>query len=498
MHEALFEYPLPKSIIMTQQNHHGAKGHHRMNALCHRQSLEQEQIGRFGRMFTRQQPLYTSPESLTRLGAVHGPMSAAAIADSTDTVPLGMVFLGQFIDHDITLDTTSSLNRVNHPETIDNFRSPALDLDCIFGEGPEDEPFLYEKRSRKLLLLTGESNQNYGQPGGLRQFDLARTAEGVAIIGDPRNDENRIVSQLQLAFIKCYNAHYQELELRYPEKSAKEVYELARQKLTWQYHWIILHEFLPQMVGEGTLQKVLSEGRKYYTPCQSSFIPVEFSAAAYRFGHSMIKNFMRLKTGGPPFELFSPEIGHGFRPVQDFKEVVDWTAFFDFDGTFQRAGQLNTKMAADLLELPPFVPAPRSLAERNLKRGQSFLLPSGETVARCMDRPEDEIKYVQDYALGLVDDFDIDMSLGIPLWYYILAEAECIGRQDLDGNKPGEGLGPTGGTIVAEVLVGLIEMDENSFLNVDRNWTPESGAATIKDLLEKSNHALYNHYNVVY
>jgi len=480
---------------MTQQNHHGVKSHHHLDAMCDRQSLQLEQSGRFGRMFTNQQPLYTPPDVLARLGAVDGPMNEISSPASTESVPLGMVFLGQFIDHDITLDTSSSLNRVNDPNSISNFRSPALDLDCIFGEGPEDEPFLYERRSRKLLLLTGETNQNHGQPEHLRQFDLARTAEGVAIIGDPRNDENRIVSQLQLAFIKCYNAYYADFEVKYPNRGAKEIYELARQKLTWQYHWVILHEFLPQMVGEATVRKVRSEGRKFYTPCSGSYIPVEFSAAAYRFGHSMIKNFMRLKTGGPPFELFSAEIGQGFRPVQDIQEVVEWAAFFDIDGTFQRAGQMDTRMAADLLQLPPFVPPPRSLAERNLKRGQSFLLPSGETVARCMGRSPEEIKFVRDFALNLVADFDgIDLDLGIPLWFYLLAEAECIGRRDLDGNKPGEGLGPVGGIIVAEVLVGLMEMDNHSFLNVDRNWMPSNGEATMNDLLQKANQALYTYY----
>lgn len=479
---------------MTHQNHHGSKRGHQDHPMCHRDSLNHEQVGRFGRMFPGQQPLYTNPLNLGKIGAAHGPMDGGHQADKTDTVPLGMVFLGQFIDHDITLDTTSQLNRVNVPESIENFRSPSLDLDCIFGEGPEDEPFLYEKKSGKLLLLTGAINKNHGQAEELQKHDLARTAEGVAIIGDPRNDENRIVSQLQLAFIKCYNAHYQQIEFDFPEKSPKEIYELARQKLTWQYHHIILNEFLPLMVGEATLQQVLAEGRKYYKPCHAPYIPVEFSGAAYRFGHSMIQNFMRLKTGGPPFELFSPEIGQGFRPVKDLQEVVDWAAFFDIDGTHQLAGKMDTKLAPDLLELPPFVPAPRSLATRNLMRGQSFLLPSGETVAKCMKRKEEEIKYVKDYAQSLVAGHGVEFSNGTPLWFYLLAEAECIGRQDLDGNKPGEGLGPVGGIIVAEVLVGLIEMDENSFMSNDRNWVPEKGAATIKDLLEKSHQALYSSY----
>lgn len=475
-----------KNNNMRHQNKHGLNGHAGQAAMCQRSSLSRSQTGRFGRLFPNQQPHFISPADLEKMGAPGGPMSGGFDHETTNDVPLGMVFLGQFIDHDITLDTTSSLSRVNRAENTENFRSPSLDLDCIFGEGPEDEPFLFEKKSGKLLLLTGATNHNHGQPGHLRPFDLARTAEGVAILGDPRNDENRIVSQLQLAFIQCYNALYLEIEAASPNLAAKEIYEEAKRELTQLYHWIVLHEFLPAMVGEATLSQVLAGGRKYYLPCHGTFIPVEFSAAAYRFGHSMVNQFMRLQPGGQPFELFSREIGEGFRAIRDEREIVDWAAFFDFDGTFQRAGKLDTKLADDLLSLPPFVPPPRSLATRNLLRGNSFLLPSGETVARCMGRPEDEIRYVQKQAADNTSAYSINLQDGTPLWYYLLAEAECIGRQDRMGSLPGEGLGPVGGIIVAEVLVGLLEMDPHCFLNTNRNWQPRAGFSTMKDLLEKA------------
>ena len=468
---------------MSKNNYHGLKRHNAMDVMCRRDTLNKERVGRFGRMFKGQQPLYTDPAVLFKLGGLDGPMDSMGVQKRTDTVPLGFVFLGQFIDHDITLDTTSKLDAVNDPASIENFRSPSLDLDCIFGEGPEDEPFLYEKNSKRLL--TGATNKNHGQLPHLWQYDLARNAEGVAMIGDPRNDENRIVSQLQLAFIKFYNACYTELEEEHPLWPPNRIYEEARREVTNHYHRIIISEFLPTFCGTKIMERVMHEGRKYYTPCHEAYIPVEFSVAAYRFGHGMVKGNMRLQPGGPVYGLFSPELGFGFSSVKSHDEVIDWKAFFDFDGSHQKAAQLGPQLATNLLNLP-FAPAPHnSLAVRNLLRGNSYQMQSGETVATCMGRPTDEIQKVKDFVEKLVNPAGISFKGGTPLWLYILSEAQAIGRQDLDGDKPGEGLGPVGGTIVAEVLMGLMELDNNSFLNTNRNWQPRNGAFTMKDLLSK-------------
>ena len=101
---------------------------------------------------------------------------------------------GQFIDHDITFDTTSSLNTINNPSGISNDRTPCLDLDSVFGGRPEDEPFLYHNTEEGMFLLTGDTNHNYNQRDELEKYDLLRNGAGTAIIGDPRNDENLIMS----------------------------------------------------------------------------------------------------------------------------------------------------------------------------------------------------------------------------------------------------------------------------------------------------------------
>ncbi len=478
---------------MSNSSHHGHVSKDPMNALCHHQSLDKERIGRFGRMFRKLPPLYFDAGELAKLGAPNGPMDGGSNPSSSDTVPLGMVFFGQFIDHDITFDPNSSFDKINHPEELENFRTPNLDLDSVFGEGPEDEPFLFVKKGIDNRLLTGETNKNNGQAEWLAANDLARTASGTAIIGDSRNDENRIISQLHLAIIRFYNFLYEKAADAMPGASASALYEVARKETSWNYQWIIVNEFLPQLAGEVVVDKILSEGRQFYTPCSRPYLPVEFSVAAYRFGHSMVPHKLKLQPSGPRLNLFSSELGFGFSPVTDESQIIDWEAFFDFgSGLHQKANNLDTKMANTLLKLPFFPasnPADQSLATRNLRRANSFLLPGGEQLAACMGRPNDEIRKVHDFVRQQTRPYGINMKRGTPLWYYLLAEAELIGRQDYDGYKAGEGLGPVGATIVAEVLIGLLELDSSSFLGNNRNWQPSlagNGTMTMKTLLESS------------
>ncbi len=471
---------------MSNQKHHGMGEKHAIDHQCHYDSYDHERIGRFGRLFRGEHgvsPLYTNPVDLIELGKKTGVMDSMGNKQVTNTVPLGMVFLGQFIDHDITLDTQSRFNLVNDPDEIENFRTPALDLDCIFGEGPEDEPFLYEDNS--LRLLTGATNKNIAQPANLEKEDLARNGQGKAIIGDPRNDENRVISQLQLLFIRFYNKVYDLVEPNHPN-DAEGAYEEARMLVTWHYQWIVLNEFLPAMIGQGLLTKILSGGRNWYAPYDRPYIPIEFSVAAYRFGHSMVPQKLRLKSGGAEHDLFSSTFGGGFSKITSADQVVDWDQFFDVNGSHQFATKLDTKMSSELLELPflpPATPAAqKSLATRNLLRGNSFLLPSGEVVADCLAVSPSDVERVVDTVHDMLNGKNINLSNGIPLWFYILAEGGELGKDGV----PGEGLGEVGGTIVGEVLTGLLELDPNSFLSRNRNWIPTLGAGnsfSMKDLI---------------
>ena len=400
--------------------------------------------GRFTRMFGDLPALYTDPAVLRDLGDNKVKENPSDSTRRSTTYPLGMVFFGQFIDHDITLDVTSELDRTNDPFAIENFRTPALDLDSVYGTDAEAFPFLYESSGSHRLIL------------GYHDIDLPRSPDGVALIGDPRNDENRAISQLHLAFLKFANAVL---------KHTGGDFEEARRLTRWHYQWIVLHEFLPLTCGEELVRDILSNGRQIYkVHGNRAFIPIEFAVAAYRYGHSQLPDFMSINDDSGRVPFFGKDLGTGFTPVTQKEQAVDWRHFFHAgkNPVPQLAQKIDTGIAGALLDLP-FIndEANKSLATRNLLRGQSFRLPSGQTVAEAMGEPPltaDEV--------GTGTEIDV----ATPLWFYILREAELRGERD--GQK-GERLGPVGGRIVAETLIALMEYDDNAFLGSDRNWLPE-------------------------
>ncbi len=456
--------------------HHGMNHLHGINTMC---TNSHDESGRFRRLFPHQPSLYTAPSELKKLGGPDGPMDGGKGRNESNSIPLATVFFGQFIDHDITFDTTSQLDKINDPNATENFRTPGLDLDNIYGSGPEASGYLYKDGAS---LITGADGTAYaGQADEHRNEDLTRSPIGTAIIGDPRNDENRIISQMQLAFIRFHNKVVDHVK---NEKGYEghELYEEARKQTTWHYQWVIVNEFLPLMVGQGLVDDILGNGRKFYTS-SDSFIPIEFSAAAYRFGHSLAPQKFKSRIGqAHDFELFGPTLGFGFSAVSRIEQIVQWEMLIDIDPSIEHENtdKLDTKMSSDLLDLPFISEGEKSLATRNLLRGQSFLLPSGENVAECMGIAPDIINQVNQF----IDEntAGINLSTGTPLWYYILAEAEAVGSLD---RGPGEGLGPVGGRIVAETLIALLENDPTSYLGTDRSWSPTLGDGdfTLGDIL---------------
>lgn len=456
--------------------HHGFPFFHDLDHLC---ELGDFVPGRFARLFNDLPPLYINPLKLHDLGAVGGPLEDKGKPNLAKDTPLGLIFFGQFIDHDITLDVSSSLSSTNDASGTENVRTPTLDLDNVYGEGPEANPFLYEGHK----LLTGADYFYAGcAQDELAKDDLPRAApSGTAIIGDPRNDEHRVISQLQLGFLRFHNEVVDELEGR--AEPPEDVFGTARRIARWHYQWIVIHDFLRTLCGDWIVDDILANGRKVYRPedvCAAEpFIPIEFATGAYRFGHSMIAQEFRVQPKGKKHELFGKVLGNGFQPLDTADAIVEWAALLDDgSGGYERAGKLDELLAKDLLDLP-FIPSPqafeRSLAVRNLLRAQSFLVPSGEQVARAMIESGAE-----EITEKMVDDVrdcaekDLGLPKATPLWIYLLVEGRVIGRMDGDKTfSKGEGLGPAGARFVAEVLLGLLELDPRSFLGAHRGWSPE-------------------------
>ena len=369
-------------------------------------------------------------------------------AGSLGSEAAGWPFLGQFVAHDITADRSALRSHVD-PSRLRNARSPQLNLECLYGDGPVGHPFLYRRDDPAKLLTSAD--------GG----DVQRNGEGTAIIGDPRNDSHVLVSQMHLAFVHAHNALVD--RVRDAGTADDEVFEAAARNLRWTYQSSILKEFLPRLIGSPLLNAILEHGRRYYRPRGEPFIPLEFADAAYRYGHSQIRHRYRVNLQEEPVPLF-PDL-MGFRPVSP-KNRVDWTLLFDADGhpPAQRAKKIDGRLVSPLIALPVALTGDSTVAEfhslavRDLQRGEGVGLPSGEAVARRVGEEPLTRQEVGTDRIGWHGD--------TPLWYYILREADvrCGGHR----------LGPVGGRIVGEVLMGLIDLDPSSVCHAPVDWRPQS------------------------
>jgi len=545
----------------------GVIGGKRPNSASHGGGIRGDQLGtrsslyegRFGRMFRSLPPAQWSREALFNLGramtadpetAENDPtLPAAALEDPAERIhddeenagiAAGYTYFGQFIDHDITFDPASSLQQQNDPEALVDFRTPRLDLDSVYGRGPADQPYMYVGRKFRL----GRPLFELDQPTHVR--DLPRYDEQSAdqpkraLIGDKRNDENVIVSQFHAAILQFHN----KLVDAHPTASFEDVQRLVR----WHYQWLVINDFLPTICGNDVVDELLPHRRstrpvweknprlQFFKWKNEPFMPIEFSAAAYRFGHSMVRPIYRLNTrlngGDDPLTPTPAEIARGLagrffifagvheRGLNGFDSfpqrwAIDWSLFFDINGSLKNTGtkrvqpayKIDTSLVNPLGFLPEFsriVPGtppltvkqlqaepldpnlePANLAVRNLLRGMALGLPSGQAVACAMGlQPIDDDNLrvgkavVGDWeANKKIAELDDAFEGNAPLWYYVLAEAQYEWHKRASGFG-GKGdatplrLGSVGGRLVAETLIGLVLGDGHSYLRQVPNWQP--------------------------
>ncbi|GAB2591112.1 heme peroxidase family protein [Streptomyces capparidis] len=447
--------------------------------------------GLFGRMFRELEAYIPDAE---RIRAIAERMAEPAHQDPAmgdGQIPAGYTYLGQFVDHDITFDPTPLLERSDDPDALTNFRTPRFDLDSLYGRGPADQPYLYHRPQPgappQMLIGRVKDTEN--------EFDLPRNEHGVALIGDPRNDENIFVCELQMTMLMFHNRVTEWLQDNPRHIRGHEtVFDAAQRLVRWHYQWIVVHDFLRRVVEEATFRDVLRQeplipgGRpveqvvlRFFSWDRQIFMPVEFAAAAYRFGHSMVRPRYRLNTVVPELPIFTPQSAHenplshfgGFRPLPA-QWQIEWGRFFEVDGTgpeLQRVRRIDRLLAPPLLEMPPEqAEGIRNLAMRNLTRGARLGLPSGQDVAEFM-------------GLAPLGDQELDLPGGgpAPLWYYVLREAET--------RQGGMQLGIVGSRIVMEVFCGMLLADPQSYLRRAPGWRPvlpgaTSGDFTMPDLIK--------------
>ncbi|WP_172838310.1 peroxidase family protein [Terriglobus roseus] len=414
----------------------------------------------YARMFPSLPAFRAEEQFLRALGRIGGVCDCEDTDDTPESLAesaAGWPIFGQFVAHDITADR-SHLRSETDTAGLINARSPKLDLECLYGDGPTGHPYLFQRDDPAKFRL------------GKDDSDLQRNADETAIIGDPRNDSHQLISQFHLAMLKAHNAFVDEAREQGIEEAF--VFDEASRQLRWHYQWIILHEFLPSLVGEQVAADALQEGSRYFHPGDHVFLPLEFADAAYRYGHAQIRHRYQLNAHSGLLPLFPDLLG--FRPVPR-EHLIDWSMFFDTVGApaAQRAKKMDGRLVRSLLQLPLAITGEceiedyQSLAVRDLQRGQGVGLPSGEAVARYIG-----VSPLDAEQIGLTA---IDWHEETPLWYYILREAAVL--------EDGQRLGPVGARIVTDVFLGLIDADRKSFRHSEEEWRPRK---TLSDLLVRS------------
>jgi Animal haem peroxidase len=406
---------------------------------------------KYERLFPELPPIEADEERLQALAGPGGICDGGDSCPDSDGVSAGWPFFGQLIAHDITADRSPLAQRATGERT-ENFRSPRANLECIYGDGPIGNPFLYRRDDPDKLLV--------GLNDAGEEADLPRNPEGIALIGDPRNDVHLFVSQLHLAMLRLHNCVVDHIRGGNGSPEAA-TFEEARRTVSWLYQWVIVNDYLPRLVGQDLMSEIDSEGPRHYSAGGSPRIPLEFADAAFRYGHSQVREDFELNGRSGRLHLFPDLLG--FRRVAA-ERAIEWDRMFDVPGRppAQRAKLIDGKLVASLIALPKAitgaveVEAHRSLAGRDLQRGNAYGLPSGESVARAMgETPLDPDE------TGLAS---AGWSGETPLWLYVLSEAEARGD--------GERLGPVGGRIVAEVLIGIIDADPQSYRSLEPGWSP--------------------------
>ena len=351
-------------------------------------------------------------------------------------------------------------------------------------------------------------------------FDLPRGAgtkraeKRKAIIPDPRNDENLVVAQTHLAMIRFHNRVLDRLPAKVPDDQR---FEVARRRVVKHYQWMIRHDYLTRICRKSVVDDVFTHGRKVFEvgapATDTPTMPVEFSVAAFRFGHSMVRaaydwNRRFPVDQGELFFLFDfsstgGQLGGGVKLpsnwIADFRRLYP---FAEADRTdLDPPNGVNLAMRIDSRLVNPLVLLPSStfggfqegvseeqfnLAFRNLVRAKMLKLATGPQMVKLLQdagvdvtplTPEQILQGRGGAVLDAMSTTERDAVVErTPLWFYVLREAE-LNRGKLTG---------VGARIVAETMHRAMEGSSVSILR-DPDFTPNlgkvAGRFTMPDLM---------------
>lgn len=407
----------------------------------------------------------------------------------------GITYFGQFIDHDLTYDVTKLEARDLEPSQVPNLRSPRFDLDLLYGAGPALSPHLYDGDYLKIGRTAPIPGTDH--PGGTPR-DIARDENGTPLHADPndtRNLENLLVMQIHLLFVKFHNAAVEQChadafrQLPLPEPR----FERARQLVRWHYQWLVREYFLPEVCLTRVLREVWNPHEPRLPWAEAGFfIPAEFSLAAFRFGHSMVRReyFLNCHQKVVPLSNLMAQTRSAGPLGEDW--LLEWGQLFPGLRSTHRPtapnSTINTAIVPPLHQLDEYPPRqpnaqptqtqPKELPVRTLLRGARSRLPSGEEAAGHLlsqgllapgevlgDRVTKKFEMTNDKSGEVLASLPA-LNGRTPLYYYLLKEAEVLGT----ANRT---LGPLGTRIVAETIETVLEQDPTSYLRtpgVGPNW----------------------------
>jgi hypothetical protein len=402
-----------------------------------------------------------------------------------DLAPSGFVYLGQFLAHDLTRDETRLQRASADPEQTRNFHVPRLNLESVYGGGPQKSPDLYD------LSESGNETFLLGNTRAIPRKKIPSTPDdfhrrnGRPLLADDRNDQHLILAQLHIVFLQFHNrllAHLKGGAFSDEAFPGETIFETARRLMVWHYQWIVRNEFLKWFILPEILADIERCGPRFFKPTRGEelpALPVEFTQAAFRFGHSMVQ---------PQYEINQwiglvrlSDLIRKARPDEPAEplpanRIVDWDRFTrTWGGNANFAENIDTLISEDMFNLPAAAmpifskASPPPLPQMTLLRGSRMGLPSGQEASRAAG-----VQALRSVQIGFDDDGNEflrrrGMSERTPLWYYLLREAEVLGIRRFRG---GECLGPLGSRIVTEVLLGVVNADPEHYLNVDPNWRP--------------------------
>ena len=405
-----------------------------------------------------------------------------------EPVDAGYTYFGQFLDHEVTKDKTKLDEAWKlEPHQIENRQTPRLDLSHLYGGGPghREDGILYDG----LRFKVGDTVDSIIAPDESRSFDVGYE-NGHLLIGDDRARDNVILRQMTAVFARLHNLAVEQWNS----------FDRARQQTTWQFQRLVVGDFLRKVLDPTVYRSVFVK-REPMVHWRRFSVPVEFSAAAFRFGHSLVRNSYFLRHHNRQELLSLMKRGLDETPLEP-KWEIDWGAFFQGASSTgigaSTVRPIDTRIAPGLFEvpLPTLLLFNAGVSSRfiddetirlplvSLVRGSGLGLASGQYVAHRFGEPvltEDEL--TNDCEGKTTRQGEVLKAYGMtrdtPLFYYILKESAVRNN----GNE----LGPTGSHVVAETIYAALKHDPGSYLNDPAGaeppiWDFPSGRKTITSL----------------